>query len=276
MYGRANIERAPLDPAIPSVTGPLAPVTQGSRQAGYFRVSPDGQRVVLYAASPQEDLFVAGTDGIGLRQLTDDVYKDRNPSWSPDGRQILFYSDRSGRYEAWTVRPDGGGLQPLTRTRGEPVLYPIWSPDSRWLVCGLGYSGPALIDLARPIDQRIPERLPAAPAKGPFFASSWSPDGKWLAGDVRDEGVFLFSFASGRYERIAPRGSQPVWWKDGQRLLYIDGGIQIYDTRTKRSRLLLAPLASSSFLEADLSPDNRTLYAILRRDEGDIWMFATK
>jgi serine/threonine protein kinase/dipeptidyl aminopeptidase/acylaminoacyl peptidase len=276
LYGRANIERAPLDPALPSVTGPLSPITQGSRQAGYFRVSPDGRRVVLYAASPQEDLFVAATDGTGLRQLTDDVYKDRNPSWSPDGRQILFYSDRSGRYEAWTIRPDGGDLQPLTRTRGEPILYPVWSPDSRRLVCGLGFSGPALIDLARPIDRRVPERLPAAPAGGPFFASSWSPDGRWLAGDVSDEGVFLFSFASRRYERIAPRGSQPVWWKDGRRLLYVDGGIQVYDTRTKGSRLLLAPPASSSFLVADLSPDNRTLYVLRKRDEGDIWVLTTK
>jgi serine/threonine protein kinase/Tol biopolymer transport system component len=276
LYGRANLERAPLDPAGPAVTGPLLPITRGSREIGYGRVSPDGKRIVFYSKSPQEDLFVVGTDGTGFRQLTNDVYKDRNPGWSPDGRQILFYSDRSGRYEAWTLRPDGSGLQPVTATRGEPVFYPVWSPDSRWLVCGLGFTGPALIDLARPIAQRIPERLPASPTKNPFFASSWSPDGKWLAGDVSDEGVFLFSLATRRYERIAPRGVQPVWFHDGRRLLYIDRGIQVYDTRTKRSRLLLAPPEGASFEIADLDPDERTLYAVRNQDEGDVWMLTMK
>jgi serine/threonine protein kinase len=275
-YKQANLMRAPLAPERAEITGPLRPITQGSRQIGYFRVSPDGQWIVFYSTSPQEDLFIVRTDGTGLRQLTNDVYKERNPSWSPDGRQILFYSDCGGRYEAWSIRADGSGLQQLTATRGEPVYYPIWSPDARWIVCGLGFTGPALIDLARPLAQRIPERLPNPSAKGPFFASSWSPDGTQLAGDVRDEAVYLFSLLSRRYERIATPGSQPVWFHDGRRLLYIDRGIQLYDTRTKRSRLLLAPSEGSSFLVADLAPDDRALYTIRTRNEGDVWLLTMK
>ena len=194
-------------------------------------MSPDGRWLVFSTASPQEDLFVVRTDGSGFRQLTNDVYKDRNPGWSPDGGQILFYSDRSGRYEAWTIRPDGSGLQPVTATRGEPVFYPLWSRDSRWLVCGLGFTGPALIDLARPIGRRVPERLPPAPTAAPFFGSSWSPDGKWLAGDVRGEGILRFSLESRRYEKLSPQGVQPIWFHDNRRLLYLDGGqVRVLDT----------------------------------------------
>lgn len=226
---------------------------------------------------PQEDLFVVRTDGSGFRQLTNDVYKDRNPGWSPDGGQILFYSDRSGRYEAWTIRPDGSGLQPVTATRGEPVFYPLWSRDSRWLVCGLGFTGPALIDLARPIGQRVPERLPPAPTAAPFFGSSWSPDGKWLAGDVRGEGILRFSLESRRYEKLSPQGVQPIWFHDNRRLLYLDGGqVRVLDTRTKQSRPVLAAPEGSSFIGIDLAPDDRTLYLVRTRDEGDIWMLTMR
>jgi serine/threonine protein kinase/Tol biopolymer transport system component len=276
-YGRANLERAGLDPAGPTVAGPLQPITQGSREVSSCRVSPDGQRIVFASQSPQEDLFIVGTDGSGLRQLTNDIFKDRNPVWSSDGRRLLFYSDRSGRYEAWTIRPDGSDLRQVTRTQGEPVFSPLWSPDSRRLVCGIGFTGPALIDLTRPIDGRTPERLPPSPTRAPFFASSWSPDGKSLAGTVLEEGMFLYSLASRRYERINSLGIQPSWFHDGIRLLYLAAGqIHVLDTRTKQSRRLLAPPASSTFTGADLGPDDRTLYVIRNQEEGDVWTLTMK
>jgi Tol biopolymer transport system component len=276
-YKKANLERAGLDPAGLTVTQPLQPITRGSREVITCRVSPDGRRIVLSSKSPQEDLFVVGADGSGLRQLTNDVFKDRNPVWSSDGSRILFYSDRSGRYEAWTIRPDGSDLQPLTRTRGEPIFTPLWSPDSRRLVCGIGFTGPALIDLTRPISERAPERLSPSPTGRPFFASSWSPDGKWLAGNSADD-LFLYSLVSRRYERLVANAFQPIWFHDGFRLLYFSAGgrIAVFDTRTRRSRQLITPPAGSSFNNADLSPDDRTLYVVRGKDEGGIWMLTMK
>jgi serine/threonine protein kinase/Tol biopolymer transport system component len=277
-YSKANLERAGLDPATLTVTQSLQPITQGSREVVTCRVSPDGRRIVFSSKSPQEDLFIVGTDGSGLRQLTNDAFKDRYPTWSFDGSRILFYSDRSGRYEAWTLRPDGSDLQQLTRTRGESVLAPLWSPDSRRLVCGIGFTGAALIDLTRPIAERAPERFPPSPTGRPFFASSWSPDGKWLAGHS-NQALFLYSLASRRYERLQPGGVQPVWFHDGFRLLYSSasgGQVHVFDTRTRQSRQLLAPPASSSFRSADLSPDDRTLYVVHSQEEGDICMLTMK
>jgi Tol biopolymer transport system component len=271
----AKFERAALDPVGPKVDGPPVPITQGSREITYGRVSPDGTWLVFYSSVPQEDLFVVRTDGSGLRQLTRDVFKDRNPNWSPDGRQIVFYSDRSGRYEAWTIRPDGSGLQQMTVTRGEPVLYPLWSPDGRRLVCALGFTGPALIDLTRPVELRVLERLPRPGVAGAFFASSWSPDGKWLAGGVRDKGLLVFSLESRRYESLLSRGSNPIWFHDNRRLLYLDqDAVHVFDTRTKQSRSLLAPPEGSRFNGLDLGPDDRTLYLLRTQDEGDIGMLA--
>ncbi|HEV8580459.1 MAG TPA: protein kinase [Thermoanaerobaculia bacterium] len=267
---RANLERVPLDPAGPAISGPAVPITQGPREIGLNRVSPDGSRIAYTLA---DDLYLLQTDGKELRQLTRDSFKDRNPNWSPDGRWILFYSDRSGRYEAWAIRPDGSDLRQLTRTRGEPVFFPIWSPDGRRLVCGLGFAGPALIDLSRPLERRIPERLSAVPGNADFFANSWSPDGTRIAGNARNNrGIFLLTLAAGRFERLTDHGSQPVWMRDGRHLLYLDlDGVYVLDTVTRISRRLLEPAAGSSFKGVDLAPDGRALYLLRASDEGDVW-----
>ena len=52
----------------------------------------------------------------------------RVPRWSPDGSWIAFFSNRTGMYQLWRIRPDGSDLQQLTDA-GDDVRYPIWSPD---------------------------------------------------------------------------------------------------------------------------------------------------
>jgi len=248
-------------------------VTQGGRAVGYGNVSPDGQWIVFRSTDPQEDLFVVHPDGSGLRQLTRDLAKDRGATWLPDGR-ILFFSDRSGRYEAWSIRPDGSGLEPLTATRGEPIYTPLASPDGRRLVCGLGFTGMALIDLTRPLAGRVPQRLPFGGVEGrPFFATSWSPDGRRLAGNVERQGLFLYDLAGRRYERLLDHGAQPVWMRDGRRLLYLDDGrVRVLDTATRESRDVLVPPPGSAYSAVDLSGDERTLYVARLAKEGDVWL----
>jgi len=61
------------------------------------------------------------------RQLTSHPADDRCPRWSPDGNLIVFESRRSGKWDLWTVRPDGGSLQRLTDDAGND-RQPTWSP----------------------------------------------------------------------------------------------------------------------------------------------------
>jgi Tol biopolymer transport system component len=53
--------------------------------------------------------------------------------WSPDGREIVFYSTRSGNWDIWVVPSDGGEARQLTN---DPATddRPGWSPDGRWIV----------------------------------------------------------------------------------------------------------------------------------------------
>jgi serine/threonine protein kinase len=118
---KQNLERVLLEPAGPIVTAPLTPIIQGKRWILGPQVSPDGSWIVYYS---EKDLHLIRTDGTGLRQLTRDSFDDQEPRWSPDGRRIFFSSDRTGRYDTWSIRPDGSDLRQITRSRREPILAP--------------------------------------------------------------------------------------------------------------------------------------------------------
>ena len=66
-------------------------------------------------------------------QLTTDPADDFLPSWSPDGREIAFYSFRHGSRDLHVMTADGGSLQRLTDDPAQE-RYPDWSPDGNQLV----------------------------------------------------------------------------------------------------------------------------------------------
>jgi hypothetical protein len=112
-----------------------------------------------------------------------------------------------------------------------------------------------------------------------FSPSSWSPDGTLLAGTLGRAdgtnlpGVVVYSFASGRYDRLTGSGSIPVWLHDGRTLLYLDEGrIFACDARTRKVSLVLEPPASVLFTSFALGPGDRTLYTVRDTNEGDLWM----
>jgi serine/threonine protein kinase/Tol biopolymer transport system component len=276
---RANLERAPLDPGKLAV-GRLEPVTQGSRGIRSCDVSPDGQWVAFHASIPQEDLFVIRLDGSGLRQLTNDAFRDRYPHWSPDGSRLLFQSDRGGAYGIWSIRADGSGLEPVTRASDGTVAYPAGSPDGRWLAAIIPGRGGALLDLSLTLEQRHPVPFPPIGETGELFdAVSWSPDGKRLAGgaETRDShsvpGILLYSPASGSYTRLTDRGEVPVWMPGGKALLAQDEGrLLAVDVATRGLREILSLPSSSSFISHCVSPDGRVLIVSRASEEGDIGM----
>jgi dipeptidyl aminopeptidase/acylaminoacyl peptidase len=101
------------------------------------QISPDGKLVVYVLAtvdlkknSISSDLWIAPVPGGPPRRLTTHPKNDRHPRWSPDGRQILFESDRSGTYQLWTIDLGGGEARQLTDIATGANIG-IWSPDGR-------------------------------------------------------------------------------------------------------------------------------------------------
>jgi Tol biopolymer transport system component len=195
------------------------------------------------------------------------------PRWSPDGASILFYSNRSGKYEAWRIRPDGSRLEQLTRLP-VPVFNPIWSPDGLRLAFSRGFLGTDVVDLRQPVARRVSRPLPFAGPEPTFLAASWSADGR-LAGYTDADGIFVYSLGSRRLERLAGRGKHVAWLHGSPRLLYLDGGsLFLLDAVSRSSRRLLAPPSNSDYRWVSVSRDDRRLLLVRHEDEGDIWMMS--
>jgi Tol biopolymer transport system component len=268
---KANIERAGFDP-VRGAAGALTPVTQGSRAVRSAAPSPDGKWIAFHTSAPQEDLFVVRADGGGLRRLTDDAARDRFPRWSPDGSRLLFYSDRSGKYEAWSIRPDGGGLEQLTQVRGEPVFDPFWAPDGGRLGASLGFSGPVVIDLAGGIGRRQPLRVPM-PSPETFSANDWSSDGDQLVAFDRNDELETYSFRTQTVRKLGAQGRTPFWLPDGRHVVFLrEGVVRLLDTRTGEERPVLTPPPASRFIYVRPAADGRGLILVRAAEEGDIGM----
>ena len=273
---RSFVQRIPFNPETAQAEGPPALVYQGARAIRSCDVSPDGAWLALWASFPAEDLLLVRADGGELRHLTNDPARDRTPYWSPDGRRILFASNRSGKYEAWTIRPDGSGLTQITRLSDQPVLYPFWSPDGQQIGFYYGSHGTALLDLRRPGAR--PRVLPPARDGQIFDGSAWSRDGGFLAGtlsegpDTESSGVALWSLADNTYRRLSRTGNTPAFLRSGLRLLFREAdAIRLADLAGGEVRAVLSPPPHSAFLWVGAGPGDRSLCAVWTTDEGDIW-----
>ncbi len=280
----ANLMRVAFDPEAGRVDGAPAAITQGAKQATRPDLSPDGQWLAYNSFGKQDDLFVVRTDGTGLRQLTDDAHKDRGPRWSPDGKRLAFFSNRSGNYEIWTVHPDGGGLAQLTQSPQVTAAWPVWSPDGRRMLYTIFGRGSFLVDPTRPWQEQSPRPLPAPGDRDETFSAwSWSPDGSKIAGfQQRADGVFtglyVYSFQSQEYQKVTDAGLDPVWLPGSRRLLYHhDGRLHLADTASAETREVLsvapAEVARRGF---SVSRDGRAIYFSETRTEADVWLMTVE
>jgi TolB protein len=138
-------------------------IASTTRQDGLFAVQlmrPDGSRrhLVIRGASPawspngrliafssdretpeNPELYVIRPDGTGLKRLThtagglDVLGDDGMPDWSPDGKQIVFTSNRGGEGELWVMRADGSAERRLAGLPGRDDFNPRFSPDGAWI-----------------------------------------------------------------------------------------------------------------------------------------------
>ena len=273
-----NLRKVTFDPSTEKIAGEPVPITRGSLQCFFPDPSPDGDWLAYYSLGKQEDIFIIHADGTDMRQLTDDVFKDREPRWSPDGKRIAFTSDRSGGSEIWAINRDGSGLQQLTQMAG--AHHPVWSPDGTQMVysihtpknaayifrVGQAWTEQNLVALATPSD-----------TSQTFETWSWSPDGKRLAGlrhfaDGSHAGIGVYDLESKKYDWLTNFGEWPLWFEDGRRILFADHGkIFVVDSESRKYHEVF-PVADGDIGSSGLSRDNRLIYFTFVAAEADIWL----
>ncbi len=108
-------------------------VTEGTWMS--LDVSPDGQTIVFDLLG---DLYTLPITGGRARRLTEGMAINRQPRYSPDGRWLVFVSDRSGRENVWIADRDGRQARQLSDLHRYgvvgAVMSPAWSPDGRTIV----------------------------------------------------------------------------------------------------------------------------------------------
>lgn len=100
-----------------------------------FELSPDGKRLLICARG---EVFTVPAKGEGLiRQLTwDSGTREKNPQWTPDGKQLVFWSDQSGEEMLYCI-PAEGGRQELIGSDSRGWHFPVEiSPDGKSAVFG--------------------------------------------------------------------------------------------------------------------------------------------
>jgi serine/threonine protein kinase/Tol biopolymer transport system component len=279
---RSGLYRVAFDPERGRLAGAPELVLGGSRVISSVGLSPDGEWAVFTSGGLQENVFVVRMDGTGYRQLTDDAFRNRGPGFSTDGSLISFYSNRSGRYEVWTMHPDGSNLERFSQTEVGSQWYPEWSPDGK-LIAVPGLPTTRMLDPAKAIGERIVLELPALPDGTVFHAVSWSADAKRLAGmglrrDGSSGGVWMYGIDSRRYERVTTSGRIPHLLADGKRLVYYDndGELRFLDTTSGRSEQLVSIGWTGQTNNRDfrVSRDNRQIVFARVENEADIWLMS--
>ncbi len=213
---------------------------------------------------------MVGTDGSGLRPITNDAARDRGPRWARDG-SLMYYSSRSGQYQFWTMRADGSGLRQITH--GDIALnHPIPSPDGRWIAGSNPNSADLFVFDAHDLS-KAPERLPQPLGRGTTYLWDWSPDAARIATRDTLGQLRVFTMATKTWDSVGT-GMFPRWLPEGRRLIAQDRGrITLVDTIARTSRQIYAePDRGRSIFLVALAPDARRVYFTSAVGEADIWL----
>ncbi|HEY6401384.1 MAG TPA: hypothetical protein VI479_08235, partial [Blastocatellia bacterium] len=104
-------------------------------------VSPDGQTMVFDLLGDIYTLPIAGGEA---KRIVGGMSFDSQPKFSPDGKLIAFTSDRSGAEQLWVCKPDGADPKPITKGRGQGMLYflsPAWTSDGNYILASKSERG---------------------------------------------------------------------------------------------------------------------------------------
>jgi tricorn protease len=216
------------------------------------RISPSGARAVFEAHG---EIFTVPAEKGDVRNITNSpAVADRDPSWSPDGKSIAYFSDESGEY-ALHISPQNG-LGTVTKIDlGKPPTFfysPTWSPDSKKIT----YFDKRLNLWYVDLEKKTPVHVDTDLFDESSFSTVWSPDSKWLAYtkqlDNHMHAIFVYSLETSKATRITD-GMSDVQTPD-----FDKGGKYLYFTASTDMGLV-----AGGDMSAIDRPVSRSVYVVV-------------
>mgnify|MGYP001175600701 CR=1 FL=1 len=297
----------PGGPGGPGGGPPQKPLPLEAKRIGSFSttkgtwlsvdVSPDGQTILFDMLG---DLYTLPIGGGKATPLTSGLAYDAQPRFSPDGKKVVFVSDRSGGDNVYTMTLDRRDTTQLTQGNGSQYISPDWSPDGAYVIVSRG-SGtfPTAKLTMLPVDGGAGFGLvPPTPGTAQLktVGAAFSPDGRyvWFAARNSDwhYNANFPQYQIGRYDRqtgtmtqLSGRygsGFRPAVSPDGRWLTYAsrheaNTGLRIRNLATGDEEWLRYPIQrddieSRSTLDAlpgySFTPDSRS---VVISYGGEIW-----
>ncbi len=241
--------------------------------------SPDGKAMVFEWLG---DLWTASVEGGEAARVEENPARDAFPQFTPDGRRIVFSSDRSGAMQIYSI-PAGGGEAVRHTWQTEGNELECISPDSlRAIVrgqrerAGFRATGLFVIDLTKESrEQRLFDAV--------GDAANWSPDGKQVLFCTRGEQLYRqgyqgsrasqiwrYDIPTGKFECMVADGFEarvPTWQPDGEGFRYISnrsGTLNLWSQRDDNAEPEMLTNEIGDGLISRFSPADRTTFLFHR------------
>jgi Tol biopolymer transport system component len=269
-----------------SVTsGESRPLAPSEKRPTLGAAAPDGSHVAYCVIDGSKlTLWVADADGSHPRQLTTEGFENlmQYEEWSPDSRELLYVSRRTGHADLWIMPIDGGKPRQLTRDVRDDAAG-AWSSDGKWIAF-LSNRGRQtdvwIVPAAGGAEQRVTDT--PAEEQGPLV---WRPGTGTLTFRVlsQENGVWALDLAGGIERRLTPESQRVTRFHpspDGTQILYVvqkGGNIQDLVVSPVAGGAAHALVEGGGTVERpQWSPDGKTIvFASDRGGSPDIWAVDT-
>ena len=183
-----------------------------SNRLSNIALSPTGKRVAVEARG---EIFTIPADKGDVRNLTNSsASAERYPAWSPDGKFVSYFSDKSGEYKL-IIEAQDGLTPPREITLAKPTHYytPSWSPDSKKLLFTDTNLKVWVLDVATEQAKIVGQDPWMVPQR--TLNPVWSPDSKWVAYASRlrslYHAIFISNVETGETKQITDGLADAVW-----------------------------------------------------------------
>jgi hypothetical protein len=167
-----------------------------------------------------------------------------NPVWSPDGRRIVYSTNRNDTYDLYEIAAEGGNSRVVSHTTDGWLNATDWSLDGRYLMFAAHRRGNSDLVVVPMSPAGTPQ--PFVETTAEERQGQFSPDARWAAYTSDESGapevyVRRFPPTESKWQVSVAGGAQPHWRRDGREIFYLapDGKLMAVDVRARPAGLEL-------------------------------------